>query len=73
MDARAEETFTRALENNRRGDNYTLLTVAFASVLFFAALSGNVTSRRSRWVLLGMGLGLFTMAVLFLIVFPKLI
>ena len=73
VDARADETFTRALDNNRRGDNYTLLTVAFASVLFFAALSGNVTSRRSQWVLLAMGLGLFAMAVLSLAVFPKLI
>jgi hypothetical protein len=73
VDARAEETFTRALENNRRGDNYTLLTVAFASVLFFAAMSGKVSSRRSQWVLLGVGLGLFTLAVLSLLVFPKLI
>jgi len=73
VDAKAEATFTRALENNRRGDNYTLLTVAFASVLFFAAMSGKVTSRRYQWTLLGVSLGLFTTAVLFLAIFPKLI
>jgi hypothetical protein len=73
VDARAAQTFARALENNRRGDNYTLLTVAFASVLFFAALSGNVSPRRYEWILLGVGLALFVMAVTFLIAFPKLI
>lgn len=47
--------------------------MAFASVLFFAAMSGKVTSRPYQWTLLGVSLGLFTMAVLFLIIFPKLI
>lgn len=73
VDTRATQTFTRALENNRRGDNYTLLTVAFASVLFFAAMSGNVSPRRFQWVFLGVSLALFAMAVAFLIAFPKLV
>ena len=73
VDARAEAAFSRALENNRRGDNYTLLTVAFAAVLFFAAMSGRMRSRSGQWTMLGVALGLFTMAVLFLIVFPKLV
>ncbi|NHI17153.1 hypothetical protein [Microbacterium excoecariae] len=39
LSARADERFADALENNQRGDNYSLLTVLFALVLFFAALS----------------------------------
>jgi hypothetical protein len=70
---RPNETFTRALDNSRRGDNYTLLTVAFASVLFFAAMSGRLRSRRAEWAMLGLALGLFAMAVLLLVAYPKLI
>lgn len=72
-DDRADALFQTALENNRRGDNYTLLTVLFALVLFFAAVSGRLDSTRLAWgvlvgavVLLGVGIG-------FLIGFPKII
>lgn len=46
LSARADQNFEEALENNQRGDNYSLLTVLFALVLFFAALSQN---QRARW------------------------
>lgn len=35
----ADERFDAALVNNQRGDNYSLLTVLFALVLFLAAMS----------------------------------
>ena len=37
--AKADERFQAALENNQRGDNYSLLTVLFALVLFLTAMS----------------------------------
>ncbi|QYM65633.1 hypothetical protein [Microbacterium sp. Se5.02b] len=46
LGARADEKFDEALRNNQRGDDYSLLTVLFALVLFFAALSQN---QRARW------------------------
>ncbi len=58
-DATADAKFAEALDDNARGDNYTLLTVAFASVLFFSAISGRMRSRRSQWALLGVGMVVF--------------
>lgn len=72
-DARADEKFAAALSEKKRGDNYTLLTVLFASVLFFAAMSGRVRSSRSQWVLLGVGLVLFGVALALLVAYPKLV
>ncbi len=37
---RADSKFQEALDNNQRGDEYSLLTVLFALVLFFTAMSG---------------------------------
>lgn len=71
-DALADAKFQQALDYNQRGDNYTLLTVAFASVLFFAAISGRMRSRNSQWMLLGLGLVLFASAVVLVSVYPKL-
>jgi hypothetical protein len=39
---------------NQTGDNYVLVTVLFASVLFFAGVSTKVRQRRSQQILLGM-------------------
>ena len=72
-DHKADQKFQEALRANQRGDNYTLLTVAFASVLFFAAISGRMTARRDQWILLGMGLTIFVVAFLLLILYPKLV
>ncbi|ROS23757.1 hypothetical protein [Cellulomonas sp. PhB150] len=72
-DARADAKFAEALKDNQRGDNYTVLTVAFAAVLFFAAMSGRMSSRRAGDVLLGLGLVLFVIAASLLIAYPKLV
>ena len=50
-----------------------LLAVAFAAVLFFAAISGRMKSHRSQWALLGMGLALFLVAMSLLLFYPKLV
>ncbi len=72
-DARADAKFAEALDYNQRGDNYTLLTVAFASVLFFAAMSGRMHGRRAQWFLLGIGLAVFLVSVSLIAVYPKLV
>ncbi len=70
-DQRAEDLVAAALQANQRGDNYTLLTVAFASVLFFAAMAGRMRSRGRQLILLDSALALFAMGALLLLVFPK--
>ena len=72
-DARADSKFAAALRDNQRGDNYTALTIAFATVLFFTALSGRMKRRRHQWVLLGLAIAGFLVLAVVLVTFPKLI
>ncbi len=72
-DERADAKFDEALRNNQRGDNYTILTVGFAAVLFFAAISGRMRRARSQWLLLGIGFLGFAVCSFFLLSFPKLV
>ncbi|MET4581056.1 hypothetical protein ABIE21_000546 [Conyzicola nivalis] len=48
----ADAKFALALQSNQRGDNYSMLTVMFALVLFFAAIAERATSRWSSWFLI---------------------
>ena len=70
---RAGESFQEALRNNQRGDNYTILTVLFASVLFFTAMSGRVRALRAQQFLLGTALVSGVVGVVLLAIFPKLV
>ena len=72
-DDRADEKFAEALRNNQRGDNYTVLTIGFATVLFFGALSGRMRSARAQWLLLGLGAVGFVLCGVLLLSFPKLV
>jgi hypothetical protein len=72
-DDRADQKFAEALQANQRSDNYTLMAVLFAVVLFFTALSGRARSPRIAAVYLGLGLVLFVVSAGFLMTFPKLI
>lgn len=72
-DARADAKFAEALRNDQRGDNYTVLTIGFATVLFFAAVSGRMTSRTAQWTLLGVGGAGFIFCSAILLSFPKLL
>ncbi len=72
-DARADQRFDDALRNNQRGDNYTVLTVAFATVLFFTALSGKMRSRRAQSALLLLGLVGFAVTAGVLLFYPVLL
>ncbi|HTW13926.1 MAG TPA: hypothetical protein VMF51_02295 [Nocardioides sp.] len=70
-DARADDKYDEALRDNQRGDNYTILTVAFATVLFFGALSGRMRSPRAQWAFLVLGWLGFLTSVVLLVLFPK--
>ena len=72
-DERAGDRFAAALQNNQRSDNYTILTVLFAAVLFFTAMSSRVRSLGSEQALLAVALVLGAAGVLFLVSFPKLV
>lgn len=72
-DDRADAKFAEGLENNQRSDNYTMLTVAFATVLFFGALSGRMHSRGAQWAFLIVGWVVFTAAAVLLVTFPRLV
>ncbi|WP_291038326.1 hypothetical protein [Herbiconiux sp.] len=54
--ARADEKFAEALVDNQRGDNYSLLTVLFALVLFLTAMSQRAAASWANWTLLGLAL-----------------
>ncbi|WP_187292845.1 hypothetical protein [Beutenbergia cavernae] len=72
-DERADGLFDEALRNNQRGDDYTLLTVLFALVLFFAAIAERPRAPGTRWALL-IGAGTLAVAgIVLLAMFPKII
>jgi hypothetical protein len=72
-DELADQKADEALRNNQRGDNYTILTVAFATVLFFTALSGKMRSSRAQLALLGLALVGFVGTVTVLLFYPVLV
>ncbi|MCY2994011.1 MAG: hypothetical protein NTY19_39970 [Planctomycetota bacterium] len=59
-----------AEEANETGDTYVLLTVAFASVLFFGGIGGSVQSRRLRISFVVIALMLFTVTMITLGTMP---
>ncbi|GGU34306.1 hypothetical protein GCM10007979_36800 [Nocardioides albus] len=72
-DATADGKFREALRNNQRGDNYTVLTIGFAAVLFFAALSERMRRRGAQWALLCIGGTGFVILAVVLMTFPKML
>jgi hypothetical protein len=69
-DQRADSRFADALSFNQRADNYTILTVLFASVLFFAAASTRLGRPRAQWILLGVAITFLVTAIVILATFP---
>ncbi|MDR6905041.1 hypothetical protein J2X63_000727 [Agromyces sp. 3263] len=59
--AYAEARFTDALEDTERGDNYSLLTVLFALVLFLTAMAQRDIHHVAAWIMLGLA-GLVALA-----------
>lgn len=72
-DQRADQRFSDALLYNERGDQYALLTVLFALVLFFAAIAPRPTRPALRWLLLGLAALTFLTGVILMLRMPVLI
>nr|WP_109212370.1 hypothetical protein [Microbacterium ureisolvens] len=70
LTAEADEKFEQALENNQRGDNYSLLTVLFALVLFLTAMSQRDVALWVRRTLLGLGIVVGIAGVIIMLTFP---
>lgn len=70
LSARADAKFDEALVNNQRGDNYSLLTVLFALVLFLTAMSQRDLSRRIRLALLSLAVFVGVGGLAILLTFP---
>ena len=68
--ADADADFQRALEFNEKGDNYSLITVLFALVLFLAAIGQRAVSVRSSRIVLTVAGVLALGALILLITFP---
>jgi hypothetical protein len=60
---RSAQEHAAAEKANQNSDTYVLLTVLFASVLFFGGIAGTVESRRLRIAILAMALTLFVVTV----------
>ena len=73
LSERADTRFADALESNQRGDNYTLLTVLFALVLFLTAMSQRDLVMWVRWVLLGLAVVVGVTGAIIMLTFPILI
>jgi hypothetical protein len=69
-DQRADSRFADALVDNERGDNYALLTVLYALVLFFAAASTRLGRSNAQWILLGIAITFLITATVVLTTFP---
>ncbi|WP_430644770.1 hypothetical protein [Agromyces sp. GXS1127] len=70
LNARADEKFAQALENNQRGDNYSLLTVLFALVLFLTAMSQREIAPWVARSLLGFAIVVMTVGAVIMATFP---
>lgn len=70
LHAEADAHFDDALTFNQRGDNYSLVTVLFALVLFFAALSQNQKAPWRRHTFLALGILLGIVGIVVVSTFP---
>ncbi|WP_238476198.1 hypothetical protein [Agromyces mariniharenae] len=68
--AYAEARFADALEYTERGDNYSLLTVLFALVLFLTAMAQRDIHHVAAWVMLGLAGAIAVGGFLVLLSFP---
>jgi hypothetical protein len=66
----AAEKHAAAQEANQTSDTYVLLTVLFASVLFFGGIAGTLESRQLRVIVLAIALALFAATVVLLATMP---
>ena len=66
----AEEFFEQATQANLTSDNYVLLTVIFATVLFFGGISGKFRTRVIDLTMLILAFVLFTVGMVVMLGYP---
>jgi len=71
LEQRAEDQSANARAANQRSDNYVLMTIMFATVLFFAGISSKMDTFRARVFLLGAATTLLLIAIIVVASFPK--
>jgi hypothetical protein len=64
------QEFARAMQANQTSDTYVLLTVLFASVLFFGGIAGMLDARLLRISIMTIAMVLFVVTVAFLGTMP---
>ncbi len=73
LSAEAAEHYQRALDYNQKGDDYSLLTVIFALVLFLTAISQRMIYSVARLGLLAVATVVAVGTIVVLVTFPVLI
>ena len=71
LEQEADAHAADARQANQRSDNYVLMTIMFATVLFFAGISSKMDTARARIFLLGMGITVLVVAAAVVLSFPK--
>lgn len=70
LQQQAEVFAAEAREANQYGDNYVLMTIVFAVVLFFAGVSSNIDTTRARVALLAVAAVVLLVAAVIVATFP---
>lgn len=70
LEERSTQEHAAAQHANQNSDTYVLLTVLFASVLFFGGIAGTVDSHRLRVTILAIALVLFVVTLVVLATMP---
>jgi len=70
LDATADATAEEAKVYVQRATNYVLGVVLFAVALFFAGISTRLPRPRLRMAIVGIGIGVFTVAAVWIATFP---
>ncbi len=73
LTSRADDRFQAALDNNAQGDQYSLLTVLFALVLFFTAMSSRSFPTWAARTMLGFAIVLAGVGVAIVATFPVIV
>jgi hypothetical protein len=71
LERAADGSATLARQANQRADNYVLVTILIATVLFFAGVSSKMDTVRARLALMGLGSTLLVLSTVVLLLFPK--
>jgi hypothetical protein len=71
LERKAERSASEARTANQRSDNYVLMTIVFATVLFFAGISSKMDTVRARTFLLSVGVLILFTAMVIVATFPK--